>query len=76
MLFIGICTGLIAVFVDFSVKKLTKFKFSYVQNKLDLCLTEHCLFQPYLAWIGINMGLVLISAFLILWEVKILKLNK
>jgi len=71
MLLIGICTGLIAVFVDFSVKKLTKFKFSYVQNKLDSCLLEHCLFQPYLIWIGINMFMVLMSGFLILWEVNI-----
>lgn len=70
MLLIGICTGLIAVFVDFSVKMLTKFKFSYVQNKLDLCLTEHCLFKPYLTWIAINMSLVLISGLLILWEVN------
>jgi chloride channel 7 len=71
MLLIGICTGLIAVFVDFAVKKLTQFKFSYVQNKIDLCLAEHCLFQPYLAWIGINIALVLISALLVLWEVMI-----
>lgn len=70
MLLIGICTGLIAVFVDFTVKNLTKFKFSYVQNKLDLCITEHCLFQPYLIWIGMNMLLVFISGMLILWEVK------
>ncbi len=71
MLLIGICTGLTAVFVDFTVKNLTKFKFSYVQTKLDLCLTEHCLFVPYLSWIGINMFMVLISALLILWEVNI-----
>ncbi len=71
MLLIGICTGLVAVFVDFSVKILTKFKFSYVQNKLDSCLTEHCLFVPYLSWIGINMLMVLISALLVLWEVNI-----
>jgi hypothetical protein len=73
MLLIGICTGLIAVFVDFAVKNLTKFKFRYVQDKLDSCLAEHCLYQPYLAWIGINMGMVLVSAVLILWEVNISK---
>lgn len=71
MLLIGICTGLIAVFVDFSVKNLTKLKFSYVQNKLDSCLAEHCLFQPYLTWIAINIGMVLVSGVLILWEVQI-----
>ena len=71
MLLIGICTGLIAVFVDFSVKSLTKLKFSYVQNKLDSCLAEHCLFRPYLAWIGINVAMVLVSGALILWEVSI-----
>jgi len=70
MLLIGICTGLVAVLVDIAVKNLAKFKFSYVKNKLDYCLTEHCLFQPYLAWIGINIVFVLISAFLILWEVS------
>lgn len=70
MLLIGICTGLIAVFVDFSVKNLTKLKFSYVQNKLDSCLAEHCLFRPYLAWIGINVAMVLVSGALILWEVR------
>ncbi|CAF0877320.1 unnamed protein product [Rotaria sordida] len=68
MLLIGICTGLIAVFVDFTVKNLTKFKFSYVQNKLETCLSEHCLFKPYLAWIGINISMVLIAGLLILWE--------
>lgn len=71
MLLIGITTGLIAVFVDFSVKNLTKIKFSYVQNRLDSCLAEHCLFQPYLAWIGINIAMVLVSGFLILWEVTV-----
>ena len=71
MLLIGIITGLIAVFVDFSVKTLTKFKFTYVQNKLDSCLAEHCLFQPYLAWIAISIALVLVSGFLILWEVRV-----
>ena len=70
MLMIGICTGLIAVFVDVSVKYLSRVKFSYVQTKLDSCLSEHCLFQPYLIWIAINMGFVLISALLILWEVS------
>ncbi|CAF4115421.1 unnamed protein product [Adineta steineri] len=68
MLLIGICTGLVAVFVDFAVKKLTKFKFSYVQNRLDTCLSEHCLFTPYLTWIAINMSFVLVSGLLILWE--------
>ncbi|CAF3399220.1 unnamed protein product [Rotaria sp. Silwood1] len=68
MLLIGICTGLIAVFVDFTVKNLTKFKFSYVQNKLDTCLSEHCLFKPYLTWISINISMVLVAGFLILWE--------
>jgi len=71
MLLIGIFTGLTAVFVDFCVKTLTKFKFSYVQYKLDLCLSEHCLFQPYLIWIAMNMGMVLMSGLLILWEVRI-----
>jgi hypothetical protein len=71
MLLIGICTGLIAVVVDFSVKNLTRIKFSYVQTKLDSCLAEHCLFRPYLAWIVINVVMVLISGFLILWEVTI-----
>jgi hypothetical protein len=76
MLLIGICTGLIAVFVAFSVKSLTKFKFSYVQDKLDSCLAEHCLFNPYLTWIGINMSLVIIAALLILWEVNIFQSNQ
>lgn len=71
MLLIGMITGLIAVLVDFTVKKLTSLKFTYVKNNLDYCLSEHCLFRPYLAWIGINMGLVIISGFLILWEVNI-----
>lgn len=71
MLLIGICTGLVAVFVDFCVKKLTKFKFSYVQNKLDSCLAEHCLYQPYLVWIAINVAMVLVASLLILWEVNI-----
>lgn len=70
MLLIGICTGLVAVFVDVAVKNLTKLKFHYVQNKLDSCLAEHCLFIPYLSWIGINLIFVLISALLVLWEVN------
>ena len=69
MLLIGICTGLIAVFVDVSVKNLTKFKFNFVQNKLDSCLSEHCLIKPYLTWIGINVAFVLVSSILVLWEV-------
>ena len=74
MLMIGIITGLIAVFVDFSVKHLSKLKFTYVQNTLDSCLANHCLFKPYLAWIGINIGMVLVAGFLILWEVSYLLL--
>ena len=69
MLFIGIFTGLIAVFVDICVRIVSKFKFSYVQNDIDSCFAEHCLFKPYLTWMGINVGMVLISGFLILWEV-------
>lgn len=70
MMMIGVITGLIAVFVDFSVKKLSSMKLNYVQNSLDSCLSRHCLIRPYISWIGINVGMAFISGLLILWEVS------
>ncbi|CAF1162359.1 unnamed protein product [Didymodactylos carnosus] len=68
LLIVGIIVGLIAVFIDVCVKKLTYFKYSYVQSRIDYCLSNHCLYAPYLTWIGINCISALVAALLIIWE--------
>ncbi|CAD1478227.1 unnamed protein product, partial [Heterotrigona itama] len=59
-LLIGICTALIAGFVDISIEELTKLKYN-----VDQCVTKHCLWLPYLLWLALNFAPVLIGAILV-----------
>ncbi|KOX81276.1 H(+)/Cl(-) exchange transporter 7 [Melipona quadrifasciata] len=59
-LLIGICTALIAGFVDISIEELTSLKYN-----VDQCVTKHCLWLPYLLWLALNFAPVLVGAILV-----------
>ncbi|XP_017797738.1 PREDICTED: H(+)/Cl(-) exchange transporter 7 [Habropoda laboriosa] len=64
-LLIGICTALIASFVNITIEILTNYKYGYLKFYMDQCVTENCLFIPYLLWLVLNFLPVLIGAILV-----------
>lgn len=64
-LLIGVSTAVIAVITDTSIDLISRFKFSYIKDNIDHCLTEDCLYVPYLVWLGFNVGIVFIGSFLV-----------
>lgn len=63
-LLIGICTALIASFVDISIDQLTNLKYSCLKFYVDACVND-CLWLPYLLWLALNFLPVLIGAVLV-----------
>ena len=39
----------------------------YLNNLVDIdhCMTEDCLYVPYLVWLGFNVGVISIGSFLV-----------
>ncbi|CAL7951003.1 unnamed protein product [Xylocopa violacea] len=64
-LLIGICTALIACFVDISIEQLTNLKYGCLKYYVDQCATKSCLWVPYLLWLTLNFVPVLIGAVLV-----------
>nr|XP_033335693.1 H(+)/Cl(-) exchange transporter 7 [Megalopta genalis] len=64
-LLIGICTALIASFVDISIEELTHLKYGCLKTYMDQCVVENCLWLPYLLWLTLNLVPVLIGALLV-----------
>ena len=64
-LLIGICTALIAGFVDISIEELSNLKYSCLKFYVDQCVTTNCLWLPYLLWLALNFAPVLIGAILV-----------
>ncbi|XP_076640842.1 chloride channel protein 7 isoform X2 [Halictus rubicundus] len=64
-LLIGICTALIACFVDISIDELTRLKYGYLKIYMDECVVENCLWLPYLIWLVLNLVPILIGAILV-----------
>ncbi|KAI4493606.1 hypothetical protein M0804_001782 [Polistes exclamans] len=64
-LLIGICTALIACFVDISIEQLSNIKYGYLKTYVDHCVVNNCLWLPYLLWLTSNLIPVLIGAILV-----------
>lgn len=64
-LLIGICTALIACFIDISIEELSKIKYGYLKTNVDYCTVNNCLWLPYLIWLISNMVPVSIGAILV-----------
>ncbi|XP_011346366.1 H(+)/Cl(-) exchange transporter 7 [Ooceraea biroi] len=64
-LLIGICTALVACFVDISIEELSSLKYGWLKNYVDHCMVEGCLWLPYTMWLVLNIVPVLIGAVLV-----------
>ncbi|XP_034191535.1 chloride channel protein 7 [Osmia lignaria lignaria] len=64
-LLIGICTALIAGFIDISIEELTGLKYGFLKIYVDRCVENNCLWLPYLIWLALNFAPVLIGAILV-----------
>ncbi|KAK2587410.1 hypothetical protein KPH14_003124 [Odynerus spinipes] len=64
-LLIGICTALIACFVDISIEQLSNVKYGYLKTYVDHCVVNKCLWLPYLIWLISNIIPVFIGAILV-----------
>ncbi|KAG7210228.1 hypothetical protein KM043_011778 [Ampulex compressa] len=64
-LLIGICTALIACFVDISIETLSTIKYGWLKFYMDVCVTQKCLWIPYMTWVALNLAPVLIGAILV-----------
>ncbi|GAB1869003.1 Chloride channel protein [Camponotus japonicus] len=64
-LLIGICTALIACFIDISIEELSSLKHSWLKKYVDKCVVEGCIWVPYMMWLVLNMVPVLIGAILV-----------
>ncbi|XP_031829641.1 chloride channel protein 7 [Nomia melanderi] len=64
-LLIGICTALIASFVDVSIEELTHLKYGCLKFYMDQCILNNCLWLPYMIWLALNLLPVLIGAVLV-----------
>lgn len=63
--FIGVCTALIACTIDICVVEITKLKYGFLKKYIDKCVTENCLYIPYLQWLGISCGFAFIASLLV-----------
>ncbi|KZC11809.1 H(+)/Cl(-) exchange transporter 7 [Dufourea novaeangliae] len=64
-LLIGICTALIASFVNISIEELSNIKYGYLKSYMDQCVLNSCLWLPYLIWLTLNLVPILIGAILV-----------
>ncbi|XP_043478610.1 H(+)/Cl(-) exchange transporter 7 [Leptopilina heterotoma] len=66
-LLIGICTAVIACFVDISIEELSNLKYGLLKKYVDKCAIENCLIIPYIIWLVINLFVVIIGAILVVY---------
>ncbi|KAL0110500.1 hypothetical protein PUN28_013839 [Cardiocondyla obscurior] len=64
-LLIGICTALVACFVDILIEELSSLKYGSLKKYVDECVIEGCLWLPYIMWVLLNVIPVLIGAILV-----------
>ncbi|KMQ87630.1 h+ cl- exchange transporter 7-like protein [Lasius niger] len=64
-LLIGICTALIACFIDISIEELSSLKYGWLKKYVDQCVVEDCIWLPYTMWLMLNIVPVLIGAILV-----------
>ncbi|NXK25897.1 CLCN6 protein, partial [Arenaria interpres] len=66
---IGVCTGLVGLFVDFFVRLLTQLKFRVVQSfpaAVEECTEKGCLALSLLELLGFNLTFVFLASLLVL----------
>lgn len=64
-LLIGICTAFVACFVDISIEELSNLKYGWLKVYMDKCVTNDCLWLPFVLWLITNLVPVLIGAILV-----------
>lgn len=64
-LLIGMLTALIACIIDITVEELSDIKFKNLKHYVDQCISENCLYIPYLIWVVSNMVPVVIGSILV-----------
>lgn len=67
---IGVCTGLVGLFVDFFVRLFTQLKFGVVQSSVEECSQKGCLALSLLELLGFNLTFVFLASLLVLIEVR------
>ncbi|XP_021372937.1 chloride transport protein 6-like [Mizuhopecten yessoensis] len=65
---VGFLTGMVALFIDFVVKKLTKLKFDTVEDSILQCSEDGCLVVPLLYLLLFNVGFVIVASCLVVIE--------
>lgn len=65
---IGVCTGLVGLFVDFFVRLFTQLKFGVVQTSVEECSLKGCLALSLLELLGFNLTFVFLGSLLVLIE--------
>ncbi|XP_042738954.1 chloride transport protein 6 isoform X2 [Lagopus leucura] len=63
---IGVCTGLVGLFVDFFVRLFTQLKFRVVQSSVEECTEKGCLALSLLELLGFNLTFVFLASLLVL----------
>lgn len=67
-LLVGIFTGLVALFIDYFVKLLMKFKYEAVNSSIQTCMKDGCLVVSFLWLLLFNVGFCTIAACLVMIE--------
>lgn len=65
---VGFLTGMVALFIDFIVKKLTKLKFDTVGDSILQCSHDGCLVISLLYLLLFNVGFVIVASSLVVLE--------
>ncbi|KAJ7306627.1 hypothetical protein JRQ81_010042 [Phrynocephalus forsythii] len=63
---IGVCTGMVGLFVDFFVRLFSRIKFHVVQNSVEECSENGCLAVSLLELLGFNLTFVFLASLLVL----------
>ncbi|XP_032631294.1 H(+)/Cl(-) exchange transporter 6 isoform X4 [Chelonoidis abingdonii] len=65
---IGVCTGLVGLFVDFFVRLFSQLKFHVVQTSVEECSERGCLAVSLLELLGFNLTFIFLASLLVLIE--------
>ncbi|KAM3921298.1 H(+)/Cl(-) exchange transporter 6 [Leptodactylus fuscus] len=63
---IGVCTGLVGLFVDYFVRLFSQFKFRVVQGSVEDCTDRGCLALSLLELLGFNLTFAFIATLFVL----------
>ncbi|XP_070812041.1 H(+)/Cl(-) exchange transporter 6 [Pituophis catenifer annectens] len=63
---IGVCTGMVGLFVDFFVHLFTRIKFHVVQNSVEDCSEKGCLAISLLELLGFNLTFIFLASLFVL----------